>query len=128
MFKALIIDDTKTVHNFVKSLLGGIADINLQSAFNGQEALEVVKADKNFDVIFLDWEMPVLNGPETMAEFKKMLLQTPVIMMTTKNQPEDIEKMLALGVSEYLMKPFTADIILEKIQFVTGRDLKANAA
>lgn len=124
MFRILIVDDTKSVQAFVKSLLQKCSEISTTSAFDGAEALEHLKIDSKYDLIFLDWEMPVLNGPETLAKIAEMSLQVPVIMMTTKNSPEDIQKMLALGASEYLMKPFTADIIFEKIEFVTGKVFK----
>ena len=80
-----------------------------------------MKVDSKFDLILLDWEMPVLNGPGTFSEFKKMELKIPVVMMTTKNASEDIQTMLNMGVAEYLLKPFTIDILFEKIEFATGR-------
>ena len=52
---------------------------------------------------------------------KEMGITIPTLMMTTKNKPEDIEKMIGLGVAEYLMKPFTIDILFDKIEFVSGK-------
>ena len=121
MFKILIIDDTKSVHAFVKNLLSKSKEIETVSVFNGAEGVELLKKDTSFDLIFLDWEMPVLTGPETFQKMKEMNIKIPTIMMTTKNAPEDIAKMLGMGVSEYLMKPFTIDILFEKIEFVSGR-------
>ncbi|MGZ3768342.1 MAG: response regulator transcription factor [Bdellovibrio sp.] len=121
MFKILIIDDTKSVHAFVKVLLQKCPSIKTTSVFNGAEALESLKKDGSYDLIFLDWEMPILNGPDTLKKMKEMALNVPVVMMTTKNSPDDIQKMLLLGAAEYLMKPFTADIIFEKISLVTGK-------
>lgn len=123
MFKVLIIDDLKSIHSFVKNLLSKAEGVSVTSVFNGQEALDLLSREKNFDVIFLDWEMPVLTGPETMKGYVAMGLKVPVIMMTTKNSAEDIQTMLNLGVSEYLLKPFTADILFQKITFVTGQEL-----
>lgn len=124
MFKVLIIDDTKSVHAFVKCLLAKSQGIAVTSVYNGIEALELINKDKAFDLILLDWEMPVLNGPETLKKIKSTALEIPVIMMTTKNKPEDIQKMLEAGASEYLMKPFTIDILFEKIEFVSGKAFK----
>ncbi len=121
MFKILIVDDTKTVHAFVKNFLLKCKDIEVTSVFDGQQAVETMKSNNTFDLVLLDWEMPRLTGPETFAEFLKMGIKTPTVMMTTKNAPEDIQKMLEMGVSEYLMKPFTCDILFEKIEFVSGR-------
>ena len=67
--------------------------------------------------------MPVLDGPSTFAEFNSRGIKTPTIMMTTKNSSEDIAKMLGMGVSEYLMKPFTIDILFEKMNSVLGQEV-----
>ncbi len=118
-YKILCIDDSKSVHAFLKQCLGSNVH-EFYSALDGSLAIDFLKAnpDKNLDVIFLDWEMPKLTGPETFVEFQKMNITTPVIMLTSKNEPENIEQMLKAGVSEYIMKPFTADIILDKIKSV----------
>ena len=65
--------------------------------------------------------MPNLNGPDALQEIKSLGINTPVLMMTSKNAPEDIARVLELGASEYLMKPFTVDILFEKMSFVLGR-------
>ncbi len=123
MLKILLVDDTKSVHAFVKSLLMKSNQIQTTSVFNGQEALELLKTQKTFDLILLDWEMPVLDGPSTFSAFKQLGIKIPTIMMTTRNSFEDISKMLNMGAAEYLMKPFTVDIIFEKINAVTGQDV-----
>ena len=124
MFNILIIDDTRSVHAFVKSLLSQTEGITTTDVFNGEEALEVLKAGSRFDLILLDWEMPILNGPETLTRIQSMGVETPAIMMTTKNAPEDITRMLEAGAKEYMMKPFTIDILFEKIAYVTGRTFR----
>lgn len=123
MLKILIVDDTKSVHAFVKSLLAKSKEITTASVFDGALALEELAKNPSYDLILLDWEMPNLNGPNTFAEFKKRGITIPTIMMTTKNAPSDISKMLEMGVAEYLMKPFTIDILFEKIEFVSGKAL-----
>lgn len=123
MLDILLIDDTKSVHAYVKSLLAKADNIKTTSVFNGSEALDLLKEKKSFDLIFLDWEMPILNGPSTLEQLKKMGIAAPVIMMTTKNNPEDVAKMLGMGVAEYMMKPFTIDILFEKIAFATGKEV-----
>jgi len=95
--------------------------IQTTSVFDGQEALTLLKTKPDFDLILLDWEMPNLNGPSTFSKLLESGYKIPVIMMTTKNAAEDIQKMLEMGVAEYLMKPFTIDILFEKIEYVTGK-------
>ena len=124
MFQILIVDDTRSVHAFAKSLLAKAAGIETASAMNGEEGLAALQSGKTYDLILLDWEMPVLNGPETLEKIKLLGIRTPVVMMTTKNDPSDIQKMLSAGVSEYLIKPFTVDILFEKIEFATGKTFK----
>ncbi len=121
MFEILIIDDTKSVHSFVKCLIARKLGLNTTSVFNGSEAIELLKTGKHFDAILLDWEMPIMDGPTTLENFKKVGIKIPTIMMTTKNDPDCIARMLGLGVSEYIIKPFTIDILFEKIEFVTGK-------
>lgn len=121
--KVLMIDDTRTVHMLVKSLLAKSTGIEVTSAMNGEEGWTKLKADRDYDLILLDWEMPILNGVETLVKIRSEGFQTPIIMMTTKNEPEDIKKALELGASEYLMKPFTIDILFEKIGSVLGREV-----
>jgi two-component system chemotaxis response regulator CheY len=124
--KILVIDDTKAVHAFIKTISKSLLQLEYTSVFNGQEGLSELK-NQSFDLILLDWEMPVMNGPETMEHLSRIPSRPPVIMMTTKNAPEDILFMMEKGASEYLMKPFTIDILVEKIESVTGRSIQ-NAA
>jgi two-component system chemotaxis response regulator CheY len=121
MFEILIIDDTRSVHAFLRSVLSPFTELTLTSVANGSEGLVTLQSGKSFDLILLDWEMPVMDGPTTFASLRANGCHTPVIMMTTKNEPDDISRMLRAGVNEYMMKPFTLDIILEKIEFATGK-------
>ncbi len=127
MFRILIVDDTKSIHTFVKYILAKNNAIKTESVFNGSEAIACLKKDTSFDAILLDWEMPLVNGPETLQALKRHGVSIPVIMMTTKNATTDIQMALNLGASEYIMKPFTEDILLEKLNLVTGKDF-TNAA
>jgi DNA-binding response OmpR family regulator len=123
MFKVLIVDDTRSVHIFVKTLLAKAEGIEPTSVQNGEEAIEVLKNRNDFDLILLDWEMPKLNGPDTLRRMKEMGSTIPTVMMTTKSEPEDIMIMLEAGAKEYIMKPFTIDILFEKISYATGRNI-----
>lgn len=119
-FKILCIDDSKAIHAFLQECLVPITE-TIDHVYNGQEAVDKLRNNLTaYDVIILDWEMPVKDGPTTFNELKSMGLKTPVCMLTTKNNPTDIMQMIEAGVSEYMMKPFTADIIIEKINQVVG--------
>lgn len=117
--KVLCIDDSRSVHAFLKQCLGDQAE-EFHSALDGNLAIEFFKQnpEKKIDVIFLDWEMPKLNGPDTFRELKKINVSAKIIMLTSKNDPNCIAEMLEAGIDEYIMKPFTPDIIIEKVQIV----------
>ncbi len=125
MKKILIIDDSKSVHAFVKSCF---AEFNFEvtSTFNGKEGLENLTNKKEYyDLILLDWEMPIMDGPTTLHHLQDLKLKTTLLMMTSRNAMEDIEKMLSSGASEYIMKPFTKDILLGKTFPFLGLDNEA---
>ena len=119
-FKILCVDDSKSIHAFLQECLAPITE-TIEHVYDGQEAVEKLKSNLDaFDVIILDWEMPIKDGPTTFNELKALGLKTPVFMLTSKNNPSDIMQMIEAGVAEYMMKPFTADIVIEKIQQVLG--------
>jgi len=120
MTNLLIVDDSKVVHSFVKDCLKD-KNCKIGHAYNGEEALKILTTEGVFDIVLLDWEMPIMNGLETMAAIAKSNLDTPVVMVTTKNKHTDIKQMLNEGVREYIMKPFTKEILIEKIEDVLGK-------
>lgn len=116
----LCIDDSRAVHAFLKDCLKETG-YTVTSAMNGEEAVKMVEAKGGpmpFDLIFLDWEMPGLTGPQVFDKFVGLKIKTPVLMLTSKNSTDDIKTMLDKGVAEYVLKPFTRDIILEKINSI----------
>ena len=116
--RVLSIDDSKSVHAFLKlCLVDKVSSFDV--VFNGKEGVERLRRGPNdFDVIFLDWEMPELDGPATFFELKKIGVTTPVFMLTSKNDPADMEKMLDAGVADYILKPYTPDIIQFKLRSI----------
>lgn len=120
--RILLVDDAKNVHSFVKALFES-SDLEFDDAFNGWEALVKVKKGELFDLILLDWEMPEMDGVTTLSEIRALGNDTPIIMVTSKNDLEDVGKALEEGANEYVMKPFTKEILQEKILSVTGREV-----
>jgi DNA-binding response OmpR family regulator len=114
--KILSVDDSKSVHAFIKTCFaeGGH---ELTQVFDGKQGLDLLmsQTEHPFDLILLDWEMPVMTGPELVQVLSEKGFQTPIIMLTSKNEVEEINRMLEMGVREYVMKPFTKDILLGKI-------------
>jgi two-component system, chemotaxis family, chemotaxis protein CheY len=113
----LIIDDSNVTQLMVQEILKENGH-TFDKALNGEEALKKLE-DKVFDLILLDWNMPVMDGPTFLEEYKgKKKGAIPVMMMTTENSPEKIIKAMNLGAKEYVMKPFTAEILLSKLEIV----------
>ncbi|MBY0515783.1 MAG: response regulator [Bacteriovoracaceae bacterium] len=111
--KILIIDDSKAVHAFVKDALES-KGVVFDSAFNGEEGAK--KASSNsYDLILLDWDMPVMNGPSALEEMMKNKITSQVWMMTSHGKMDEIMAMLKMGAKDYLVKPFTKDILIHKI-------------
>lgn len=114
----LMVDDSKAVHAFVTDCLSKM-NAKIEHSFNGKEGLEKLHSGKfKFDLVLLDWEMPVLNGPETLPQIRKDFPDLPVVMLTSKNDPQDMIKMLEMGAAEYVLKPFTADILVGKLETI----------
>ncbi len=116
-YKFLLIDDSKSVHAYLRQCLEPLAK-EIHDCMDGLQGVEQLKKSQDYDMIFLDWEMPVMDGPTAFEEMKKMNLKIPVVMLTSKNDPLDIMKMIEAGVVDYLLKPFTADIIESKVKSI----------
>lgn len=116
--KVLIVDDSKPIVTFAREVLTS-NNIEVESAENGRVAADLLKKDKNFDLILLDWNMPVLDGPGLLDIIREeSLTSAPIVMMTTNHKPEHIKTALEKGAVEYIMKPFTEDILICKINMV----------
>ena len=120
--KILAVDDSKTVHLFIKSLFAGTSHEVLK-AMDGAEAVELVNNDSAIDLVLLDWEMPVKDGVTTLAEIRDNGNAVPIIMVTSKNDASNIIKALEKGANEYVMKPFTKEVLFEKISMVLGKEV-----
>lgn len=124
MARVLSIDDSRAVHAYFRDCFKD-TEVELGHAYSGQEGLDLLRAAhagnaRPYDLIFLDWEMPGLSGPEVLDKLREAGITTPVIMVTSKNSTQDIAQVLAKGAQEYIMKPFTEDILFAKIEDVIG--------
>lgn len=116
--RILLIDDSRLITSFVKSIADS-AGYELTTAENGLLGIEVIKNNPPFDLIFLDWNMPVMMGPEFLQKnFDEKITTTPIVMLTTENKPEYIQKAISLGITDYVMKPFTEEIFISKVQMI----------
>lgn len=116
--KILIVDDSKAINAMVSQMLkeGGHTSV---WAEDGLKAVDILANDKTIDIILLDWNMPKMSGLEFLQKnIKENLTKVPIIMMTTENSTNHIKQSLSLGAAEYIMKPFTKDILLNKFSLL----------
>lgn len=92
----------------------------ITEAGDGQQALDRLNQGEQVDLMLVDWNMPVMNGYELVCAVRaNMLLSNIRIMMvTTETSIANVEKALAAGANEYLMKPFTKELLLEKLSML----------
>lgn len=114
----LIVDDSKPILMMVSDILAELGHKAL-TAVDGSDAYRMINENPDIDLILLDWNMPVMNGLEFLEKNKsESIFDIPVFMMTTEKSPEKIQKALENGVVDYIMKPFTPDIVQNKIEML----------
>ncbi len=117
--KVLIVDDFATMRRIIKNILTQLGYKNTLEADDGTTALEVLKKEK-VDLIISDWNMPKMTGLELLKTVRasETLASTPFIMVTAEAQQDNIILAVKAKVSQYIVKPFTADTLGEKIDKV----------
>lgn len=114
--KILVVDDMSTMRRIVKNILKQLGFNNLEEAENGQDALTKLHAD-TYGFVVSDWNMPVMMGIDMLRAIRadEKLKQIPVLMVTAEAQKENLMEAVKAGVSNYVVKPFTAETMQEKI-------------
>lgn len=118
--KILLVDDTETVLLFEKTMLRG-SGVELRTAKNGIKALEAV-AEERPDLILLDIMMPELNGIQVCEKLKSdpETKDIPIVMVTTKGEPEMVEQAFKAGCDDYITKPLDKMELLSKVNTYIG--------
>ncbi len=120
--QALVVDDSMVARNILKNVLVPMGYEVIQAA-NGQEALDLLK-DRSDQIvlILLDWNMPVLNGYETlkMIRQKKEYDRIKILMVSTESEDEYIDQAIEVGASGYLAKPFSSEELTAKITAIVS--------
>ena len=117
MKRILLVDDSRSVRLAARRIIS-VFDFEVFEAENGEHALRVLRENQPIDAVLLDWNMPVMDG---MAFLKAVradddLPQPRVVMCTTENELHRIMEAIHSGADEYIMKPFTAEVVREKLQ------------
>ena len=114
--KFLVVDDFSTMRRIVRNLLKELGYNNVEEAEDGNEALAKLRRDK-FDFIVSDWNMPGMDGLQLLQAVRAdaALKALPVLMVTAEAKKENIVAAAQAGASGYIVKPFTAATLDEKI-------------
>ncbi|MBW1739587.1 MAG: chemotaxis response regulator CheY [Deltaproteobacteria bacterium] len=120
--KILVVDDFATMRRIVKNVLRQIGFTNIVEADDGSTALGVLKKDK-IDLIISDWNMPKVNGLELLKAVRgdESTKNLPFIMVTAEAQKDSVVQAVQAGVSNYVVKPFTAEALKEKLEKVFSK-------
>jgi len=114
--RALVIDDSRAIRLILGQILKALK-FEVIEAGHGREALEKLKESGPLDLALVDWNMPEMNGYEFVCEVRKddRYKDMKLMMVTTETEMAQVIKALEAGANEYVMKPFTKDMIVEKL-------------
>ena len=120
--KILIVDDFSTMRRIIKNLLRDLGFTNTQEADDGLTALPMLKGG-DFDFLVTDWNMPGMTGLDLLKEVRadEKLANLPTLMVTAEAKKDQIVEAAQAGVNGYVVKPFTAQALKEKIEKIFDR-------
>ena len=113
--KILVLDDSKTMLRIITNSLKRVEQEDIVTAENGQEGLDAFNKE-SFDLIITDWNMPIMNGLTFVKEVRKVNQEIPIVMITTEGGKTSVIEALKAGVNNYIVKPFTLQVLKEKLQ------------
>lgn len=120
--KILVVDDFSTMRRIIKNLLRDLGFTNLEEADDGSSALPMLRSGK-FDFLITDWNMPIMEGIELLKQVRADpdLASLPVLMVTAEARREQIVVAAEAGINGYIVKPFTAQTLEQKITKIFER-------
>lgn len=120
--KILVVDDFSTMRRIIKNLLRDLGFSNADEADDGNSALPMLKTGK-YDFLITDWNMPGMTGIDLLRNLRAddALKNLPVLMVTAEAKRDQIVAAAQAGVNGYVVKPFTAAVLKEKIEKIFER-------
>jgi two-component system chemotaxis response regulator CheY len=114
--RALVIDDSSSMRAILRKYMRKL-DYEVVEACNGEDALKRCEETQDIDVALVDWNMPVMNGLDFVRALRarKEYDDVKLMMVTTENDVAHIEAALSAGANEFVMKPFTYEVLEEKM-------------
>ena len=119
--KFLVVDDFSTMRRIIKNLLHDLGYPNVTEADDGKTALPMLQSG-GFDFLISDWNMPGMSGLDLIKAVRSdaRLAKLPVLMLTAEAKREQIIEAAQAGVNGYVIKPFTAETLKEKLDKILG--------
>ncbi len=116
---ALVIDDSRTIRAIIGKILREVG-LEVVEAGNGREGIDRLKDTPGVELVLVDWNMPVMDGLEFIEAVRTQRAYDAVriVMVTTETEQEQVIRALAAGANEYVMKPFTRDILVAKLSLL----------
>ncbi|MGH8219831.1 MAG: chemotaxis response regulator CheY [Steroidobacteraceae bacterium] len=123
--KFLVVDDFSTMRRIIKNLLHDLGYQNVSEADDGTTALPMLK-EGEIDFLITDWNMPGMAGLDLLKAVRSdpKLAKLPVLMLTAEAKREQIVEAAQAGVSGYVIKPFTAETLKEKLEKILSAPAK----
>ncbi len=121
--KFLVVDDSVTMRRIVVNTLKSIGYEHYVEADHGKDAIDKLSEDSTITFVITDWNMPIMSGLELTKAIRasERLKRLPILMVTTRGVKEDIVQALQARVSNYVVKPFTPQVLKEKIDIVLSK-------
>ncbi len=120
MLRALVVDDSRAMRMILSRTLSQSGFEVIQAA-NGSEALDTMRDQgASLDLVLLDWNMPELSGIEALEQIRRCVdyQKIRVVMVTTETEVEQMARALEAGADEYVMKPFTREVVEDKLRLI----------
>lgn len=120
--RVLVVDDFPTMRRIVKNLLKQLGFDNIDEAEDGLMALQKLKTG-GYGLVVSDWNMPNMEGIDLIRKIRQdpVLKDTPFLMVTAEAEKEKVIEAIKAGVDNYIVKPFTAEVLKEKLEKISDK-------
>jgi two-component system, chemotaxis family, chemotaxis protein CheY len=117
--RALVIDDSRAVRIIIRDILREMG-LEIIEAGNGREAVKQLRENPDVELILVDWNMPEMNGLDFIryVRAQSAYKSVRILMVTTETESMQVTRALTAGANEYLMKPFTSDVLVAKLHLL----------
>lgn len=120
--KILVVDDSSTMRRIINNTLQRLGYVDILEAEHGLEAWDILDQNSDIGVLITDWNMPEMNGLELVKKTRSdsRFVDIPIIMITTEGGKAEVITAIKAGVNNYIVKPFTPQVLKEKLEVVLG--------